>query len=248
MQQVDKKVKIEHSSGAVLYSKIDFDKLAFEEEASSIKDAPIKMVGVKYNGARLSFQMVQAGESLKCPFGYNDGSNYKPPGKPYINIELPPDQLDFAKRLEEFAKDAAVKHASKWFKEIKPAPNEFAIRSSFASRIKEDDDQRYPPNWKVDARNVRAASAERVDGNLTEPTYGCPEDLITQQCQIIPVVQVKGGVWIRKEGNGRFTYGISITAERVIVVDGDREVGSSGFNLEGIDIVVKKEKEEEAGE
>ena len=215
------------------FSIIDVAKLDFKETPRTIEKSLIKLVPVNYAGKMLTFQFVDPSESLRSPFGYDDGSKFN--SKPSVTIELRPEQVAFVRQLEESVKDAAVKHKSYWFKGSNPSDE--VVRANFSSRIKEDDEGKYPPALKVDAKNVKVNTTQRMDdGNLTPPKRGEPAD-VTRGCRFVPVVRTGGGVWIRKEGRGSFKYGLSLVATELLVVSGDEESGETSINFGGVEIV-----------
>ena len=138
--------RLKTSAAPLLYSNVDLSRLSI---GANPVGNEIKHATVTYNGSeRLSFQLCGATDSLRAPFGVDDGSKYG--NKPSLSIELPTEQLAFIQDgIEAVVKAAAVTYKATWFRGIKPLPSDDAVRDSFSSRIKTDDSGKYPPSLKV---------------------------------------------------------------------------------------------------
>ena len=224
--------------GTALYSDLDLSKLTLD---TTPQGAEIKHAAVKYSGERLAFQLEAATGSLRCPFGLDDGSKFN--GKPSLNIELPGEQLAFFKdELEVKVKDAAVANKQTWFGAIKPAPSDDAIRSSFNSRIKADEEGKYPSTLKVNinlaegGKKVQVLTSRRLaNGKISKPQPDTA-DAVVRGARVVPVLRTAGGVWISVNSKKKtFEYGLVFEAYELLVIE-ETEAGTGSFNFGGVEV------------
>ena len=235
-------------TGPPLYSDLDLSKLTID--AKPLGSNEIQHASVKYDGMRLAVQLedVNSG-SLRVPFGIDDGSKFS--GKPSLKLELPDAQCALLRGIEHKIKEAAVENKATWFRPIKPLPDDAVVRSSFNSRLHQDDAGNYPPSLKV---NVNLSDDKKTklevlltrrtpDGKITQPTKGLPSDVI-RGCSVVPVLRTVGGVWISVNAKKKTVdYGLVLEATHVMVIE--EPAASSAFNLGGVEVA---EEEEEASE
>ena len=99
-----KKIKTAQEAGTPIFSDLDLARLTID---GTPQGAEIKHATVKYGGERLTFQLTDAANSLRAPFGLDDGSKFG--GKPSLNLEMPAAQLAFFRGgIEATVKEAAV--------------------------------------------------------------------------------------------------------------------------------------------
>jgi hypothetical protein len=229
---VAKKLK---PTGTPLYSELDLSKLTIDAKPQGSNE--IQHASVKYDGLRLAFQFedVNTG-SLRVPFGIDDGSKFS--GKPSLKLELPKDQCAFMQdTLENLVKEAAVENKATWFSAINPPPDDATIRSSFNSRIHQDDNGNFPPSLKVNIKpqTLNVLTTRRmIDGKITKPTEGGPGDVV-RGCSVVPVLRTAGGVWITVNPKKKtMDYGIILEATDLMVIE--EPATSSAFNLGGVEV------------
>ena len=221
-------------AGPPVFSDLDLDRMTID---ATPQGAEIKHATVKYGGARLTFQLTDAANSLRAPFGLDDGSKFG--GKPSLNLEMPEAQLAFFQGgIEATVKEAAVKNKEAWFGAIKPLPTDEAVRASFNSRVREDEAGKYTPTLKVNvglgadaSKAVRVLTARRLpNGKVTKPAPGAPAD-VTRGCRVVPVLRTAGGVWISVNAKKKtFEYGLVFEASDLLVVE--EGAAPSAFNVE----------------
>lgn len=240
--------------GTPLYSDLDLaSKLTID---ATPQGNEIKHATVKYNGERLAFQLEAATGSLRCPFGIDDGSMYNgKPCKPSLNIELPGEQLAFFKdELEVKVKDAAVAHKETWFGAIKPLPSDDAIRAGFNSRIKTDDQGKFPATLKVNVglnaegdKKVKVLTSRRLaDGKITKP-QPATAGAVVRGARVVPVLRTAGGVWISVNAKKKtFEYGLVFEGYELLVIEETGEAGTASFNFGGVEVASDTEGDEQA--
>ena len=221
--------------GTPIFSDLDLARLTID---GTPQGAEIKHAMVKYGGERLAFQLTDAANSLRAPFGLDDGSKFG--GKPSLNLEMPDAQLAFFRGgIEAAVKEVAVKNKGVWFGAVKPLPTDEAVRAAFNSRVREDEAGRYAPTLKVnvalgvDAAKgaVRVLTARRLaNGKVTKPAPGSPAD-VTRGCRVVPVLRTAGGVWISVNAKKKtFEYGLVFEASDLLLVE--EAAPASAFNVE----------------
>ena len=235
-------------TGTPLYSELDLSKLTIDPKPQGSNNE-IQHVSVKYDGLRLAFQFedINTG-SLRVPFGIDDGSKFS--GKPSLKLELPKAQSTFMQdTLETLVKDAAVENKATWFHAIKPTPDDATIRSSFSSRVHQDDNGNYPASLKVNinlnddkkAKLNVLTTRRTADGRITKPTPGVPGNVL-RGCSVVPVLRTAGGVWISVNPKKKtINYGLILEATDLLVIE--EPVASSAFSLGGVNVVEEEDVE-----
>jgi hypothetical protein len=228
------------TTGTPLYYNLDLNKLTFDDKATG--DNEIRRCGVKYDGARLTFQLgdFNSAGALRVPFGIDDGSKFN--NKPSMKFELPEAQRAFFQdQLESKIKDEAVANKATWFSSIKPMPDDDTIRNSFTSRIHRDESGSYPASLKVNItlndekrEKLKVSMTRRLgDGKIANPKLGSPDDIV-RGCYVVPVLRTAGGVWISVKKK-TFEYGLIFEAHEMVVIEDTQE--SSALNFGDAEVV-----------
>ena len=152
--------------------------------------------------------------------------------------------------LEAKVKDAAVEHKAAWFGAIKPLPSDDDVRKCFNSRVKADEDGKYPATLKVNVglsegtKKVKVLTSRRMaDGKISKP-QPADADAVTRGARVVPLLRTAGGVWISVNAKKKtFEYGLVFEACELLVIE--ETEASSSFNLSGVDVA--SEEEEEGG-
>ena len=145
-------------TGTPIFSDLDLARLTID---GTPQGAEIKHATVKYGGERLTFQLTDAANSLRAPFGLDDGSKFG--GKPSLNLEMPTAQLAFFRGgIEATVKEAAVKNKGVWFGAVKPLPTDEAVRA--AGAVPDTVVERRGPGWHALAAFALPAA---MGGRLT---------------------------------------------------------------------------------
>ena len=233
-----------------LYSDLDLStKLTIEGTPQGSSE--IKHATVKYASERLSFQLEALTGSLRCPFGIDDGLKFN--GKPSLNIELPTEQCAFFQgELEAKVKDAAVEHKANWFGAIKPLPSDDDVRKGFNSRVKVDDEGKYPATLKVNVclaegpKKVKVQTSRRLTATKITKRQPADADAVGRGSRVVPVLRTAGGVWISVNAKKKtLEYGLVFEAFELLVIE-ETEAGSS-FNLGGVEEASDDETEANKG-
>ena len=183
-----------------------------------------------------------------CHLASTTAPSCKFSGKPSLKLELPDAQCALLRGIEHTIKEAAVENKATWFRTIKPPPDDAVVRSSFNSRLHQDDAGNYPPSLKV---NVNLSDDKKTklevlltrrtpDGKITQPTKGLPSDVI-RGCSVVPVLRTVGGVWISVNAKKKTVdYGLVLEATHVMVIE--EPAASTAFNLDGVEVAEEEEK------
>ena len=113
------------------HQNFDFDLLTFGKETRNNSNGG-KYVQVSYKARQVEFQLGQASELLRVPFGLDSASKEDTTRK-VIKMELTPETLDYIQKLEEATVKAAKVNSLAWFNK---KMNEHEIRAMFCSSIK----------------------------------------------------------------------------------------------------------------
>ena len=249
MSHANKRAKTDSTSTvavAPLFSDIDISNVVI---SAQVQGTEIKFATINYNNERMSFQLVDAKESLRVPFGIDDGARFSG-GKPSLRLELPPAQLEFMDQFESKVKESAIEHKKEWFGAIEPIPTDDEVKQAFTSRV--CNTKNFPPNLKVNVnlgpdhfKKVRVSSTQRsANGKLAQPNEGSP-DQVDSTSRVVPVLRTAGGVWIRvKAKKSEFEYGLSFEASDLLVVEENVKHGA-GINLCGVLESFSEEEDED---
>lgn len=232
---------------APLFSDLEISKMTFAPTPHG--EGEIKHSFIEYDGERLEFQLAPVTTSLRCPFGVDDGSKFKK-GKPSLNVELPPAQHAFFQKVEVAVKEAAVAHKDSWFDTIKPSAD--AIRASFVSRVKVDEEAKYPPTIKVNVllepgpKQVKVHTSRRLpNGKITKPETATA-DAVVRGARVVPVLRTVGGVWVKLNAKKKtFEYGLVFAASELLVIE-ETNTGSS-FNFGDNCVASENDEDDEPG-
>ena len=202
------------------HTNFDFDQLVFGAETRSNANGG-KYVQVAYKGKQVEFQLGQASQLLRVPFGL-DSASREDPSKKCIKMELNAETLHFIQKLEEATLKAAKVNSKEWFR--RNNMSEHDVKAMFCSSIKESDS--FAPCVKINVK-TEGNRQSMVDiakwkgglpgGKLTKPKVGTPAD-IKYNATCMAQVRIGSGVWFK--GN---QFGTSLVATRVLCVNSTEE-------------------------
>ena len=236
------------SSGPPLFSELNLNKFTIDAALTGTNET--RFATVKYNDARLAFQMASAGDAMRAPFGIDDGSKFN--SKASMKLELSDEQLAFVRAVEEKVVYTAVKHKADWFPGVKPAPSEADIRKAFSSRVSVDPDGQYKASLRVnvnlvdDAKTLKVSVTRRLGtGKIEPPIRGAVED-VQWKDYVVPVLRTAGGVWVKKTKKlAENCLGLIFEASEVLVIKGVDDDGAGSFNLGDVEVTANEETNEE---
>ena len=237
------------STGPLLYSELDISNLTVD--ATLMGSNETRFATVKYNDARMVYQMASVGEAMRVPFGLDDGSKFG--SKASMKLELSDEQLAFVRAVEDKVVVAAVKNKSDWFAGVKPLPSDDDVRKAFSSRVSVDPEGQYKASLRVncnladDPKKLKLSTTRRLgDGKIEKPKPGSADD-VQWNDHVVPVLQTAGGVWVKKTKKLTANcFGVIFEASEVLVIKGAEDGGGGSFNLGGVE-VAEDEATNEAG-
>ena len=232
-------------TGTPLYSDLELSKLTIDAIPQGANET--KFATVKYNEARLVFQLAGATEPMRAPFGIDDGSKFA--SKPSMKLELSNSQLACLRGIEDKVVSTAIKNKGEWFAGVKPLPSEADIRKGFSSRVSVDPEGQYPATLRVNVnltdekKKLKVSTTRRLaNGKIEPPKRGSADDVQFNDC-VVPVLQTAGGVWIKKTKKmGDNLFGLIFEASEILVVKGAEDSGAGSFNLGGVEVASDAEE------
>ena len=144
------------STGPPLYSELDLTKLTVD--ATLLGSNETRFATVKYDEARLVYQMASVSEATRMPFGIDDGSKFG--SKASMKLELSDAQLAFVRAIEDKVIATAVKNKGDWFPGVKPLPSDCDVREAFSSRVSVDSEGQYKASLRVNCNLTDDAMAD----------------------------------------------------------------------------------------
>lgn len=209
------------------HATFDFRELSFANETTPNKQGG-KGVSVGYGAGkeRVHFQLGDAKEALRCPWGLDRPND--PTEKAYFKLELTEETQTFVQNLESAVLGAAEANSVAWFKK---ALSPVVLDSRFTSNIKPSTKEDKPDCVKIkvvetgkDATVVQVR--HRKGHKLTKAVAGTVDDIKAGDV-IVPVVRIQSGVWFMSDGK---TFGISLVAASLLVIK-EGAVASSSDTL-----------------
>jgi hypothetical protein len=204
---------------APTHTTFDVAKLAYADTAKTSKPHNRKSVAVTYDSSwYVGFQLGAIRTPLRCPFGIDSYENQQGVVEKSIKLELTDETLAFVKEVEGATIDAAVANSVEWFGKAYPKEQ---LEENFNSCIKAQDGGR-PDCIKLKVKESGSGKTDVVrvvwkGEKVTAPVAVTPED-VTDRSMIVPVVRIQGGVYF--VGNGGKTFGTSMVADGLMVVEG----------------------------
>ena len=237
------------STGPPLYSELDLAKLTVD--ATLLGSNETRFATVKYDDARLVYQMAGVSEAMRVPFGLDDGSKFG--SKPSMKLELSDEQLAFMRAIEDKVVATATKHKADWFPGVKPLPSDDDVRKAFSSRVSVDPEGQYKASLRVnanladDAKKLKVSTTRRLSGGKIEPPKRGSADDVQWGDHVVPVLQTAGGVWVKKTKKLTDScFGLIFEASEVLIIKGADEDGAGSFNLGGVEVAEPEEEAHEA--